>query len=261
MKKILAMLLALMMVLPFVGCAGEETPATTDAVETEETAEVTATEEATADATEEAEPVKVDYAGYVAAEIDTKLIVEAYVQATQAWWDGKITVYAADQDGAYFIYEMACTEDEAKLLTPGVKIRVTGVKGEWSGEVEIMDATFVIVDEADTYVAEVFDATELLGTDDLIKHQNEKAAFKGLTIKKIAYKNDQPGDGNDIYVTVTKGEADYDFCVEAYLTDPDTDVYKAFAELKEGDVIDVEGFIYWYNGVNTHITSVVKAAA
>ena len=156
---------------------------------------------------------------------------------------------------------MACTEDEAKHLTPGVKIRATGVKGEWSGEVELLDATFVIADEADTFVAEVFDATELLGTDDLIKHQNEKAAFKGLTIKNIAYKNDAPGEGNDIYVTVTYGEADYEFCVEAYLTGPDTDVYKAFAELKAGDVVDVEGFIYWYNGVNTHITSVVKAAA
>ncbi|MBQ6889541.1 MAG: hypothetical protein IJN53_00725 [Oscillospiraceae bacterium] len=46
------------------------------------------------------------------------------------------------------------------------------------------------------------------------------------------------------------------FCLERYLTDPDTDVYKAFATLKAGDVVDIEGFIYWYNGVNTHITAV-----
>ena len=33
---------------------------------------------------------------------------------------------------------------------------------------------------------------------------------------------------------------------------------KAFADLKAGDVVDMEGFLYWYNGVNTHITAVVK---
>ena len=53
--------------------------------------------------------------------------------------------------------------------------------------------------------------------------------------------------------------ASYSFCVERYLTGPETDVYKAFAELKVGDKVDMEGFLYWYEGVNTHITS-VKAA-
>ena len=48
--------------------------------------------------------------------------------------------------------------------------------------------------------------------------------------------------------------------MERYLTDPETEVYKAFADLKEGDVVDVEGFLYWYEGVNTHITAVAKAA-
>jgi len=261
MKKILAMMLALVMILSFVGCASTEEPGTAEAGETAATVteEATATEEATEEA--KADPVEVDYAGYVAADLESGVIVEAYVQATQSWWDDKITVYAQDKDGAYFIYEMKCSEEDAAKLVPGTKIRVTGYKAEWSGEVEITDATFEFVEGADTFVAEPFDATALLGTDDLIKHQNELASFKGLTIKSIAYKNDAPGDGNDIYVTVTVGEAEYNFCVEAYLTGPDTDVYKAFADLKAGDVIDVEGFIYWYEGVNTHITKVVKAAA
>ena len=29
---------------------------------------------------------------------------------------------------------------------------------------------------------------------------------------------------------------------------------------KAGDVVDMEGFLYWYEGVNTHITSVKVAA-
>ena len=30
--------------------------------------------------------------------------------------------------------------------------------------------------------------------------------------------------------------------------------------LKAGDVIDVTGFLYWYNGPNTHITAIAPAA-
>ena len=199
------------------------------------------------------------YAEYEAAELDAKVVIEAYVQATQSWWEDKITVYTQDKDGAYFLYELACSEEDAAKLTPGTKIRVTGYKAEWSGEIEIVDGTFEFVEGADTYVAEATDVTELLGTDDLIKHQNKFVSFKGMTVKSISYKNDEPGD--DIYVTVTKGDAEYSFCVEMYLTGPDTDVYKAVGELAEGDVVDIEGFLYWYEGVNTHITAVAKADA
>lgn len=194
------------------------------------------------------------YAEYKAAAIDANVVIEAYVQATQSWWDDKITVYAADGDGAYFIYELACSETNAAKLTAGTKIKVTGVKAEWAGEVEIIDATFEILDG--NYVAPAKDLTAKLGTDDLINYQNQLAAFNGLTVKSVSYKNDAPGNGNDIYVTVTKDGADYDFCVEAYLTAPGSDVYDAFATIKAGDVIDVEGFVYWYNGINTHITKV-----
>ena len=36
----------------------------------------------------------------------------------------------------------------------------------------------------------------------------------------------------------------------------DSDVYTAVRELKVGDVVDLEGFLYWYEGANPHITSV-----
>lgn len=36
----------------------------------------------------------------------------------------------------------------------------------------------------------------------------------------------------------------------------DTDVYKAVEALNVGDTIDVEGFLYWYEGANPHVTSV-----
>jgi hypothetical protein len=66
------------------------------------------------------------YEEYAAAELDSPVHIEAYVQATQSWWDNKITVYAADEDGAYFIYELACSEEDAAKLIPGTKIAVKG---------------------------------------------------------------------------------------------------------------------------------------
>ena len=196
------------------------------------------------------------HADYVAAAIDDEVVVETYVQAKQSWWDNKGTFYCQSEDGAYFLYEMACSEEEYAKLVPGTKIRVTGYKAEWAGEVEIVDASYEILEGS--YIAEAKDVTALLGTDELINHQNEFVAFKGLTVEAIEYKNGQPGD--DIYVTVSLNGEKYSFCVEVYLTGTETDVYKAVGELKAGDVVDMEGFLYWYEGVNTHITA-VKAAA
>ena len=195
------------------------------------------------------------HAEYIAAELNSFVIIDAYVQAHQSWWDNKITVYLADEDGAYFAYEMACSEEDAAKLVPGTKIRVYGYKTEWKGEVEIMDCAFTFLGN-DTYVAEPVDLTAVLPTAELINYQNAFAIFRGLEIVSVEYKNGAPG--NDIYVTVRQGEYEFDFCVESYLTAPDSDVYAAVGALQPGDVVDVEGFVYWYNDVNTHITSVTK---
>ncbi len=192
------------------------------------------------------------YEEYVAAKLDQHVKIEAYVQPHQSWWDNKITVYAADEDGAYFLYEMACSEEDAAKLVPGTKILVDGYKGEWAGEIEIMDATFQFV-EGESYIATAKDVTEYLGTDELINYQNQLVSFSGLTVEGIQFKND---GGDDIYVSVSLGGNTYSFCVEVYLTGTDTEVYKTASALKAGDVIDVEGFLYWYEGVNTHITDI-----
>lgn len=289
MKKLFAIVLALTLVLSLAACAGNETttgnkttnaqtPTTNQGVPSEPTTAETTTpttgnEEPSQPTTGNDEPSQpttgndepsepttdvMTYEEYAAAEMGAEVIIEAYVQAHQSWWSNKVTVYAQDPDGAYFIYELACSEEDAAKLTPGTKIRVSGVKAEWAGEVEITEATFEFV-ESEPWIATAFDATALLGTDDLIKHQNEFVCFKGLTIVSVSYKNDEPGS-DDIYVTVSYNDKNYEFCVEYYLTNADTEVYKAFAELSAGDVVDIEGFLYWYNGVNTHITSVKKAA-
>ena len=256
MKKYLALLLALTLVLALAGC--NENPATQPTQPTTQpTQPTTPPTQPTTPPTQPDEKGDgvMSYDAYMAAPMDAEVTIEAYVQAHQSWWDNKITVYAQDADGAYFIYNMACAEEDAAKLVPGTKIRVTGYKGSWAGEIEIMDATFEIIEG--NWIASPMDATSLLGTDELIKHQNKFVSFKGLTIENISYKNGEPGD--DIYVDVSLYGYTYSFCVERYLTGPETDVYKAFAELKVGDKVDMEGFLYWYEGVNTHITS-VKAA-
>ena len=44
--------------------------------------------------------------------------------------------------------------------------------------------------------------------------------------------------------------------VESYLCDSESEVYKAVEALEVGQTIDCEGFLYWYEGANPHITSV-----
>ncbi len=229
MKKILAVLLTLTFVFALTACGGGSDPAA------------------------KSEGV-MTYAEYAAAALDSEVTIEAYVQGKQSWWEDKATVYAQDPDGAYFLYEMACSEADYAKLTTGTKIKVTGYKAEWAGEVEIIDATFTIGEG--TWTAEPTDVTALLGTDTLIDHQNQLVSFKGMTVESIEYKNGEPGD--DIYVNLSYNGASYSFCVEAYLTGADTAVYTAVGELVAGDVVDIEGFLYWYEGVNTHITGVTK---
>ncbi len=206
------------------------------------------------------------YAEYAAAELDSEVTVEAYVQAHQSWWDNQITVYAQDEDGAYFFYNMACSEEDAEKLVPGTKIRATGFKSEWSGEVEIVDASFEIIEGS--YIAEPEDVTALLGTEALIEKQNKFVAFNCMTVEPIGdgaaflYNWDGSGeDGNDLYFNVSCGGATYNFCVESYLCGAGTEVYEAVKALNVGDKIDIEGFLYWYEGANPHVTSVKPAEA
>ena len=213
-----------------------------------------------------AEDALMTYADYAAAELDTPVKVQCYVQAHQSWWDNKVTVYAADQDGAYFIYELACSEEDAAKLVPGTLIEVEGFKSAWSGEVEIIDARFTFI-EGDPFVATALDVTDKLGTEELINYQNQLVSFTDMTVAAyteggedaFAYQEGKGGhDGNaDIYFKVSKDDAVYEFCIESYLTDNSTDVYAAVESLKVGDVVDLQGFLYWYNGANPHITSVI----
>ncbi len=241
MKKLIALMLVLTVVCAFAACSGDTNPSTLPV----------------SDVTVQS------YAEFVAAETDAKVCVESYVQAKQSWWFddeagyGKVTIYLQDAEGAYYAYEVNCTEEVAEQLVPGTKVRVSGEKAVWAGEVEIMYATLEVIDGADSFIAEAEDVTALLGTEELEAKMNYLVSFKGMTVSGLSYKDSQWDP--DIYVTLTKDGAEYNFCVENYLTGPDSDLYKAVAALTEGTVVDLEGFLYWYEGPNTHITAVTVA--
>ena len=267
MKRTIFLTLALTMALAVTGCGNNGNTSQQDA--SGSGSDTTSQSQSSASGPQTAGEV-MSYEEYMAADLDSQVTVETYVQAKQSWWEDKATLYTQDQDGAYFVYDAACSQELYDQLTPGTKIQVTGYKAEWSGEIEIMDGTFQIVEGGDTFVAEPLDVTELLGTDTLIDHQNQLVSFKGLTVEPsqdasgneaaFLYSWDGSGtDGDDLYFNASYNGQTYTFTVESYLCDNTTDVYAAVKNLQVGQTIDMEGFLYWYEGVNPHITSVTVA--
>ena len=262
MKKFLAVVMILaMMLLVFAACGGKtseesstEPEQVTSQSETETTGEVVPPDDETKVMT---------HAEYVAAEKDAPVVIEAYLQDKQVYSAqyGNTSLYLQDEVGGYFVYRWACTQEEYDALTVGMKLRVSGFKGDWAGEQEVTDAKVEIL--SGTYVAEPIDVTALLGTDELINYQNMYVVFNGMTVDAyndagdaFAYKSE---DGSDIYYKVSLNGVTYDFCVESDLRTTGSAPYEAVKAFKVGDVVDVTGFLYWYNGPNPHTTGVTAS--
>ena len=280
MKKAIVIMLTGAMMLAAVACGGgssNSAPAqeskTEEAKPAEETQE---TVESTVEEPEQTEPNipedAMSFEDYMAAATDTEVVVQGSIQGKQNYFvkddQGKASIYLQDQNGgAYFIYELPCTEKEYELMEIGKTIKVKGYKSEWSGEIEVIDIeTWMFVDG--DYIAEAEDVTALLGTDDLAAKMNKKVLFKGMKVEPIKdkdnndvafiYNYDGSGtEGDDLYFNVSVNGQTYTFTVESYLCGPDTEIYKAVKDFHIGDVLDLEGFLYWYNGPNPHITAVL----
>ena len=236
MKRTILLTLALTMALAVTGCGSNGNTSSQNS--SGSGSDTTSQSQSSASGSQTAGEV-MSYEEYMAADLDSQVTVETYVQAKQSWWEDKATLYTQDQDGAYFVYDAACSQELYDQLTPGTKIQVTGYKTE-------------------------------LGADTLIDHQNQLVSFKGLTVEPsqdasgneaaFLYSWDGSGtDGDDLYFNASYNGQTYTFTVESYLCDNTTDVYAAVKALEIGQTIDMEGFLYWYEGVNPHITSVTVA--
>ena len=225
MKKLLTIMLSVLMVCGLVACSSkdneeEPTPSPSD------------------DTVVEAPKAKDNYESFVAADVDSEVEVLMYVQAHQGWWEdngqGVMTLYGMDNDGGYFVYNAKMDKETADSIKEGTLVKVTGTKAEWSGEVEIMDA--------------------VSDSDALKAYMNQKVAIKGLEVVNVETKDSESDP--DLYIECKLADTTVNLCVENYLTGPDTEVYKTAKDLQAGTIIDIEGYLYWYEGANPHVTSI-----
>lgn len=276
MKKALVIMLTSAVMMAAVACGSNNTSAPAAEAPAEEAQAEETTQEVETEVMEETEdegPLvpedAMTYEEYVAAEVDSEVVIRGAIQAKQAYYaqedQGSASVYLQDENGgAYFLYNLPCTEKEYELMEIGKFIKVKGYKTEWSGEVEVIDATWMFEDGE--YIAEPEDVTALLGTDELINKQNKYVCFRGVKVEPAGedtdaaflYNWDGSGsEGDDLYFNVSVNGQTYSFTVESYLCGPDSDIYKAVKDFKVGDVIDLVGFLYWYEGPNPHITGIL----
>lgn len=277
MKKFSVVLVAVSMAMALSACAttgDQDVVASSDVEASSEVASAEASSEV-ADSTE-AEGV-MTYEEYIAADLDTEVVVETYVQAKQSWWDNKATFYAQDENGAYFIYNMPCSESDYADLEIGTQIRVKGYKSEWAGEVEITDAEFEILGIPESSSTVVYNLTDKLGTDELIEYQNFKAFFKDMTVvasvtaagEEVPFMYGWDGSGEagtdaDLYFNAEANGVTQTFVVEYYTCDDYgnygdyTDYYSTVQGLQIGDKLDIHCFMYWYEGAQPHVIGIMQ---
>lgn len=207
------------------------------------------------------------YAEYDAAALKSEVTIEGFIQAKQDYAAAysNTCLYLQDGEGGYYVYRIGCTQEEYDSFKIGSKIKITGTKDAWGGEVEVIDVTDFEIVGTDTWTALPTDVTSIIHkADEVIKHQNKLVLVKDFTVVSVEFANGAAGDNNDIYLKVSKKDADdnvytFSLTVEEALTDYQSDVYKTVSELKADDVIDLQGFLCWYSdAVDTHITSVTK---
>ena len=279
MKKLLAILLSLAMVLSLAACGGKQepttAPATTEApattaapTEAPTTAPTTAAPTTPAPTTQPA-PEAMSYEEFMAAENEAEVTILATIQlAAYNKEYGNASLFLADKDGAYFVYRMPVDEKDGEKMKEGTVLLIKGNKTEWSGEVEIGEgATYEIVEGAEPYTSEALDVTDLIRTEDLINHMNQRISIKGALIAPsvdgeekdapFLYKFNGSGEqGDDIYFNIRLGHEYYNVLVESDEFGADTDVYKAAEKLDIWATVELEGFLYWYEGPQPHITSI-----
>ena len=272
MKRLFSLLLTFALAFVLVGCGAKtEAPAVTT---TKAPAVTTTKAPVTTVAPKTIDPEQ--YTKFMAIKDGTEnVVVESYILAKTAkneW--GNVNLYLGDANGGYYVYRMAVTETQYDELAIGKKVKITGTKTSWRGESEFEEASATYEMMEGTYTPTALDLTESFAdTDALAQKNNFFVEFKGLTVAAQQIEGDDTqyawlygwdgsgAEGSDLYIKLTKGETSYVFLVESDLCGADTDVYKALKELTVGVMVNVEGFLYFYNGPQMHITKVTVVAS
>ena len=204
------------------------------------------------------------FAQFREAEMETEVTIRGAVQFSAYAPDyGNTSVYLADKDGAYYLYRMNVTEEEAAKLTEGTVIEVKGYKTEWSGLVEIKDATFTVLEDEDSYIDLPIDMSDLLGSAFADQFMAQRVILRGA---KVTAANDdgaaflynwdgsgEAGANNDLYFNVELNGLPFTLTVESDECPEGSDAYTGVTNLKVDDMVELEGFLYWYNGPQVHV--------
>ncbi len=197
------------------------------------------------------------------AELDSEVVVENLCTGKAVLVEDKATVYTQDQDGAYFVYNMAPVQKRLWKTGARTKIKVTGYKAEWSG----VEITLMLPLKSWKVIPTSLPTRMLPQCSEPMNWSTTRISMlhsKAWLLKQPAgWKRKwrcpvQLGwlryDGDDLILQRFPEWRDHSFVVESYLLSDNTnDVYAAVKNLQIGDVIDMEGFLYWYEGVNPHI--------
>ena len=266
MKKLLLLILALVMAIALAACSQGSSPANN-------------TNNADNSGSNTIKPEDVaamSYNDYMAAAEGANVVIEGYVQKFAYNRDFHyVSMFIRDDNGGvYYAYHAVCSEDQAAKLAEGIHVKVSGKKASWSGETEVGEGCIFYILEGN----KIFEATDIsdklseLAVLELM--MNQKIAVKGLRVeeniaadgKVVPFLYNWDGSGaaganNDLYLTLSAGNTSYTYCVESEEDPENSETYKAVTGLHVGDIIDLEGMLYWYNGPNVHVNSIKVAKA
>ena len=222
-------------------------------------------------------PTAMTYEEYMAAADEAKVVIEGYVQvyAYSAQYNNVNMFIMDEKGGAYYAYRADCSQEQAKQLAEGIHVRVSGNKGNFKGEIELQEhCTFEILSGNKIFPAADI-SSSLNNYKALEGMMNQKVGVNGLVVENI-YDGDgkeasflynwdgsgQAGANNDVYFNASYNGVSYNFVVESDEFKEGTDTYTSATRLNVGDVIDIEAFLYWYNGPNMHVSKIdtVKAS-
>ena len=216
----------------------------------------------------EEESDALSYEEYIDAENGEYVTIDGYITGRCTWYGNAASFYLQDDDGGYYVYNLPCSQDQYnKDLKVGQKISNTGQKGEWAGEVEILgqpdgeeQATWKKLKGTKTY-----DPIELDSIEDMVNHPNQLVSLQvQITSDGATATGGEPTSGVDLLYNVknphTLGATEYTFYLESYnelsqySTETDS-IYQTVLNFNEGDIYEVVGYSYSYNGPQLHTIS------
>ena len=169
-------------------------------------------------------------------------------------------IYFQDDDGGYEA-RYTCSADENLSLSPGDKIKVTGYIDFFIKKHIV--CTKLEKEEGFLYLANSFDVSDMLGTEDIKAKQNMYVCVEGLTVEELdgrtiifedidneSYSFDASKDNQIVHLKI---ESD----VEAI----NQGINSNIQELKSGDKINVTGILQVHtNAIYILVLSIEKVS-